>query len=73
MRPVMSFSLHSASISRILEPSPQGLISSMEIIKETYQFILHYKKKTFYFMQENGRFQIDFLKSLEFYFSGESK
>ena len=24
----MTFSLHSASISRILEPSPQGLISS---------------------------------------------
>ena len=29
MRSVMTFSLHSASISRILEPSPQGLISSI--------------------------------------------
>ena len=28
MRSVMTLSLHSASISRILEPSPQGLISS---------------------------------------------
>ena len=29
MRSVITFSLHSASISQILEPSPQGLISSV--------------------------------------------
>ena len=45
MRSVMTFSLHSASISRILEPSPQGLISSilylirLLIMKSMYVFI----------------------------------
>ena len=35
------FSLHSASISRILEPNPQGLISSVAFISKS---LLRYRK-----------------------------
>ena len=34
MRSVMTLSIHSASISRILEPSPQGLISSLRYVEK---------------------------------------
>ena len=58
MRSVMTFSHHSASISRILETSPQGLISSIvkrkdhmfcmkikEITRQTYNLLWLFKKQ----------------------------
>ena len=40
MRSVMTLSLHSDSISRILEPSPQGLISSLLYVGELVLWLM---------------------------------
>ena len=51
MRSVMTFSLHSASISRILEPSPQGLISSSYTIIDTMIFKVCIELRTKHFIR----------------------